>query len=617
MARPVWRVLQFILVVTLCAPTLARAQTQTPTQTYYTGWAIVAYPGDTQSQMETALRRMKDAGANVVWIGHNNPGEVDERKVEPGLSYAVYAAAQDSANSLYANARTMLDAQHRMLRAARAVGLPVVFPVGYQIQMGRAWNEKHPDDLRRYRTSEPLDIYGGGVSASPYSAQYRADIRAYYEWVRDEFVTPYRDVILMLNLADEPLGGDYSAPAEAEFRARYGVGFAEARPAQVGAFQDRVILDYAIWSAEQWQELAPGLPVTMSFCGAQGRWSYHLPDVEALFRDTPENFVVTFDAYLHDDLPFNPLIETEVGALVVFARTLGYYSARYRRDVWLWPAGNRWGLAGDSSNPGGVGDALANGYLLALAVRSTGGALRGLAVWNYNVRHQGLFGDPDPAPYDRERLFARVSAAFADWQTWMAEAAGQARVLALLSAKSAHTYLGLTGEAVRGSPLDFGQLLPLARADVPLAIVSALPHLSATSIETVIVLDSTPATLSARDRIQLQRFAARGGRVLATHAITAALWPNNATQAKPQGVAVLPANPARLAENDWARFWPDVATQGLRLSSSGRALFCQPGLDVVSLPANSHWRVFDIQGNLIEGAVQLGQHEFALTSYNP
>lgn len=582
--------------------------TQTPTPTHHTGWAIIAYPQDSQLQMEAALRRMKNAGATMAWIGHNNPGEVDADKVEPGLSYAVYAASPFNAD-----ARAMLEAQHRMLRAARAVGLPVVFPIGYQIHMGKAWNEKYPNELRRYRTGEPLDIYGGGVSASPYSAQYRADIRAYYEWVRDEFVIPYRDVILMLNLADEPQGGDYSAPAEAEFRARYGVGFAEARPARLGAFQDRVIVDYAIWSAAQWQELAPGLPVTMSFCGAQGRWSYHLPDIEALFRDTPENFVVAFDTYLHDDLPFNPLTETEVGALVLFARTVGHYSARYQREVWLWPAGNRWGLAGDGPNPGGVSDALANGYLLTLAMRSTGGHLRGLAVWNYNVQHQGLFGDPDPAPYDREILFNKVSAAFADWRTWMAEADGQTRVLALLSAKSTHTHLGLTGEVVRGSPLNFGQLLPLARADVPLAIVSALPRLS--GIHTIIVLDATSATLSARDRQQLQRFVLNGGRVLAARAIIAALWPESAKSNPSKQLIPVPDSPTRLTESDWAQLLPeaDMVLSGLQVSAPGQTLIYQPGPSTFSLPTEARWRVFNSHGSSLIGAVQLGQHEFALT----
>lgn len=626
------RVISSIVLLALLtrpgSPAASFAHTPPPTQseTHFTGWAIVAYPSHTQPQMEAALRRMKDAGANVAWIGHNNPGEVDSDKVEPGLSYAVYAAAQEAASPLQAEALAMIEAQHRMLRAARAVGLPVVLPIGYQIQMGQAWNDRHPAELRRYRTGEPLNIYGGGVSASPYSAQYRADIRLYYEWVRSEFVIPYRDVILMLNLADEPQGGDYSPVAEAEFQARHGARFAGARPALVGLFQDRVIVDYAIWSAAQWQELAPGLPVTMSFCGAQGRWSYHLPDIEALFRDTPENFVVTFDAYLHDDLPFNPLTEAEVGALALFARTVGYYSARYQREVWLWPAGNRWGLAGDGPNPGGVSDALANGYLLALALRSTGGRLRGLTIWNYNVQHQGLFGDPDPAPYDRDLLFQEVSAAFAHWQTLMATAPERTRLLALLPAGAVQARLGLTGEVVRSSPLNFGQLLPLARADIPLAIVGALPPLSAAAIDAVVVLASNPAALSARDRQQLQRFALSGGRVLATRAIIASLEITPAT--RPNGGAradnltagqlrliSLPGSPVRLTEAQWARLLPgvEVTTPGLQISSAGQAIFYQPGPALFALPGDRPWRVFNAQGAIIVGAVQLGPRQFALS----
>ena len=41
------------------------------------------------------MARQRASGANVVWIGHNNPGEVDSENAEPGLSYAVYEALQN------------------------------------------------------------------------------------------------------------------------------------------------------------------------------------------------------------------------------------------------------------------------------------------------------------------------------------------------------------------------------------------------------------------------------------------------------------------------------------------------------------------------------------------
>jgi hypothetical protein len=69
-----------------------------PPRAHYAGWAVEAYPELTAAEMEAMVRRMADAGANVVWIGHNNPGEVEPGKGEPGLSYAVYEAYLDPAD---------------------------------------------------------------------------------------------------------------------------------------------------------------------------------------------------------------------------------------------------------------------------------------------------------------------------------------------------------------------------------------------------------------------------------------------------------------------------------------------------------------------------------------
>jgi len=220
------------------------------------------------ADMEAMVRRLVDHGANVVWIGHNNPGEVDPAKVEPGLSYAVYQALLDPADPRHEGAIAMLAAQRRLLDACRAVGVEAVLPAGYQIQMGERWNEEHPDDLRRDAAGRPLDIYGGGVSASFYAPSYRRDIEAYYRWLDAELVRPYADTILMLNLADEPLGGDYSAHAEAEFRGRTDLRFADVgddpgRQRLLGAFQSGIVAEYAAWSAALWHEIHPGLTVTM------------------------------------------------------------------------------------------------------------------------------------------------------------------------------------------------------------------------------------------------------------------------------------------------------------------------------------------------------------------
>lgn len=556
--------------------------------------------------METLLRRIRDAGANVVWIGHNNPGEVIADKAEPGLSYAVWAAAQTATHPERQTALAMIEAQHRMLRAARAVGLPAVFPIGYQSHLGRDWRDAHPKEMRHDAAGQWLDIFNGGVSASPYSAAYRADIRRYYEWVRAEFVTPYRDVILMLNLADEPLGGDYSAPAEREFTARTGQTFANADPVSLGAFQDSVIVDYAVWSAQQWLELAPDLPVTMSFCGSQGRWSYLMPNVEALFRDPPRNFIPTFDAYVHDYLPWEPLTEAEVGSLALFVRTLGHYSQRYDREFWLWSAGNRWGLAGyGSSNPGGVSDAVANGYLLALAARSTGGNLRGLAVWAYNVKDQGLYGDSDPAPYDRESLFARVSQSFVEWRRLMGRTAlgGEPETLLLLPDPVRWRHLGATRNAVQASPINFDDLLPLTRRDERAVLLGRLPTTLA-SFSTVLVLAHDVDSFSPSDLQRLEEFVRTGGRVLATDAVLKAL------NAPADATAAFSAGPLTYSSADWAALYP--GGPGIAVSAGDLALLYSP-VDPAPLPGPRRWRIFDHNGEQRPGAIELREHEFALS----
>jgi hypothetical protein len=571
-------------------------------ESYYAGWAVFAYPDEPQAQMEATLRRMKDAGANFAWIGHNNPGEVSATKNEPGLSYAVWAAAQAGDEAALA----ILESQHRMLRAARAVALPVVLPIGYQIHMGQAWNDRQPQLLRHDAAGQWLNLFNGGISASPYSAEYRRDIRAYYEWVRAEFVGPYRDVIMMLNLADEPLGGDYSQPAEAELRARTGLGFAEAGAQQLGAFQDNVIVDYAVWSAQQWLDLAPDLPVTMSFCGSQGRWSYGMPNVEALFRDPPRNFVPSFDAYVHDYLPWEPLTEAEVGSLALFTRTLGYFSQQHEREFWLWSAGNRWGLAGyGSSNPGGVSDAVANGYLLALAARSTGGGLRGLAVWNYNVREQGLYGDADPAPYDREAMFARVSESFADWRGLMAGPGGAANIIVYLSRSLAHRHLGTTRSAVSDSALNFDALLPLTRQATRTVFLNALPC-SLAGFGVVVVLDPSPETISAEDIQCLSAWAEAGGHVYATEAVLEQIKPIDSIY-----VRIMDGSPLTKSAAEWAGLFP--GDRGISVVSPEMALVYLPAGERASLPAGRTWRVFDVTGAPQPGAAELQEHEFALS----
>lgn len=355
-------------------------------------------------------------GANAVWLGHNNPGEVDANKLEPGMSYAVYAALIDENDPHHADAKAMADAIKRALDAARATKLKVILPIGYQIQMGTAWNAKHPNDLRVGANGEPLSIYNGGISASPYSSQYRADITRYYEWVQREYVDPYQDVIVMLSLADEPMGGDYSNAAKNEFARRYGESM-DAVPAdsveEIGEFQSGVIADYAAWSANEWKRINPGVLTTISFHGGDtARRVWGLPDYEKLFAETPDTFVVTFDAYLHDDIASKPATSEQAEQLKLFLGTIGHLSHVYQKPLALWGGVNAWGLAQESASPLGLADAVTNLRLLYDVPTRAGGTIWGIFAWNYNVRGQGLENYDLPTTYASDAMMVAVEKTF-------------------------------------------------------------------------------------------------------------------------------------------------------------------------------------------------------------
>lgn len=359
---------------------------------------------------------MRDAGANAIWIGQNNPGEVDAHKVEPGLSYAVYAAVQDANDPFHADAVAMSDAVTRALTAARDAGLQVILPIGYQIQMGSAWDRKYPDELRRTYDGNVLQIYNSGATASPYSAQYRSDITRYYQWIQNEYVSPFKDTIVMLSLADEPMGGDYSDAAKQEFARRYGKpmeALAADEQWKIGEFESGVVADYAAWSSDAWKQINPGLPTTMSFHGGDtARRVWGLPDTEKLFSETPDNFVVSFDAYFHDDFPSKPATDAEAAQLKLFLTTIGHYSKAYNKSIALWGSANAWGLAQESSNPLGIPDSVTNLALLNDLPTEAGGRVWGVIAWNYNVKQQGLYNYSHATTYDPHNIEIAVDRVF-------------------------------------------------------------------------------------------------------------------------------------------------------------------------------------------------------------
>lgn len=471
-------------------PKIETRQTQyqrqpSPTSTLRVGWAYEAYPDAPQGAMQADFARMRLNGANAVWLGHNNPGEVDRNKVEPGLSYAVYEALQDANDPRHADAQAMADAVRSALDAARAAGLEVILPVGYQIQMGSAWNARHPDSLRRRADGTLMNLFNSGSTASPYDAQYRADIRRYYEWIQQEWVAPYHDVIAMLSLADEPMGGDYSAAAQRAFAEKYGKAVEQLPPAeqwQWGEFQAGVIVDYAVWSAQVWSELNPDLPTTMSFHGGDtARRVWGLPDLERLFAETPENFVITFDAYLHDDLAAKPATADEAAQLKLFLATVGHYSKVYDKPLALWGGANAWGLAQASDSPRGIPDAVSNLFLLYDVPSRMGANLWGIFAWNYNVKQQGLYNYALPTSYDPAALETAVS-----------------RVLPLLRQRRTGA-LAAPEIAIYVSPRTLYQALASSRAsDAPPAWFDATPYARAFADRDAVFVTS-PRSLKAAE----------------------------------------------------------------------------------------------------------------------
>ncbi|HWE63281.1 MAG TPA: hypothetical protein VHB98_16315 [Chloroflexota bacterium] len=493
---------------------------------HYAGWAMDAYPGDSEATLVAEMQRQVQAGANVVWLGHNNPGEVSAQKHEPALSYAVWAAYEDPRSPDHAVAAGMVQAQRAALQAARTVGVKVVLPVGYQIQMGAAWAQAHPRDMRR-NASGTL-YWQGGNSASFYAPDYRRDILAYYRWVDATLVRPYAGVVFMINVADEPQDGDWSTWADAAFRAQHGYGLFQAghdpvRQEAVGRFQADYIAEYAAWSAQQWQALDPAMMVTLSFDGGYGRYMHEGPDLEAIFRDTPSNFVVTFDAYPRDGLYSTPLREQDLISLFNLVRTLGYYSAVYGKPLWLWSTANSWGLNAASSDPGNIADAVANGIYLAQLVSQSGGDLQGIAVWNYNIKTQGLFNDTHHLTYDPNQMFARVSASFDLWRQIMGAPPGQVTTVILAPNEPALQQAGAKLVNRANDLYHWSALALPARNNMAAVTLTHLDGEVPPGLHTAIVLARHAADLSAIDRQTLLTLLSHGGAVIANGDVAAAL----------------------------------------------------------------------------------------------
>ncbi len=367
------------------------------------GWAYSARWWKSRDVVVAELRRMRDLGCNTLYIGHNSAGDTNPDAYEPGMAPAVwYAIAANTPEAT--NAWRIVGAITMALDAAREVGLDVVMGIGYQIMMGDEWNAAHPSELRLNRNGELLIHWSSVYTASPYSAVYRRDIQEYYAWVNQVFVLPNPHV-LALNLADEPMGSDFSPPAMAAFAARYGRRFEAATDGERGEFLAGVIPDYASWSANAWKDLNPDIRTMMTF--HIQRDAPFMPDVERVFAQTPDTFIYSADTHL-DDGTIDRVITPEVVTLLYgMCRTLGWLSRVYKKPLMLWTSANAWGL----KQNGGLKEAMQNLDIVHDATKQAGGQIGMLMAWGWNIRFQGVYDDDGNFFADKDTMINGVSQA--------------------------------------------------------------------------------------------------------------------------------------------------------------------------------------------------------------
>lgn len=368
------------------------------------GWAYTAVVGASKEQMIADMQRMKDLGMNIVYIGHANPGgnDVGDPNVdETGLYPGIYFSIRDK-DLFSADAQAIYQAVLDSLEASKIVGLDVVLPVGYQIQMGRVWNSQNSESLRIDKNGNKMNHWGSGETASPYSPKYLSDIKEYYEWVNDNFVSKYPNIVA-INLGDEPMGSDFSKWAKDEFEARYSINFDSASSEKRGEFLSGVIADFATKTSNMWLEINPRLWTMMTFHIQRERpW---VPNIEFLFQRTPSNFIVSADTHLHDDLPTKPLTDSEVEHLYGMVRTLSYMSKVYNKKLMLWTSANAWGL----TSKGGVEEAKKNMDILELASKQGGGKVAMVMAWGWNIKDQGVYRCEGQCAFSPEETINTVS----------------------------------------------------------------------------------------------------------------------------------------------------------------------------------------------------------------
>lgn len=313
------------------------------------GWAYQPRHYRTRDQIFADMRDMKDRGCNSLYVGHSNPGDSRHDKTEPGLNFSVYNSIMTNEGNTGESGRMIMEKITDVLDAAKECGMQVVLPVGYKISMGPQWSERNPNQLRKDADGQDLHTWGTEQTASPYSEKYKQDIRTYYQWINDTILSKY-DNIKAINIADEPMGGDFSPHAMDEFRRKYGVDYHSASDEQRGEFQQNVIPDYIIWSAKTWKDINPNMLTTATIhIQREKPFSF---DVERMFSETPDTFMFSADTHLQDAPPDNfPMTKDSTKLLINMVRTLGLYSKIYNKQLMLWQGANAWSFDRDGIQP--------------------------------------------------------------------------------------------------------------------------------------------------------------------------------------------------------------------------------------------------------------------------
>ena len=351
-------------------------------------------------------------------------------------------------------------------------------------------------------------------------------------------------------------------------------------------------------AAGYWQDITPGLPVTMSFDGGAMREENGLPNLESLFAQAPANFVLTWDMYPRDRGTLAiPINQADIARLFSLVRRIGGFSAQYNRPVWFWSAANSWGLGQTAHNPGTIADAQANLLYLALLMNQTGGHLQGLAVWNYNIKSQGLYnysccGVERKATWNEDEMFARVSQQFGPVRSIMGQPLNQPDLLYLRPPEWQYRLIGETRADYFLQLMDWGKMDLLARsnsAGVEAGHWPATLPSGWTGIKTVLVL-APPEYYTPSDLDGLRNFARAGGTVVASLGMAQALGGGNpavwsdlpAQQAYGKGRLFISREPVyQLFNSEFAgrlaSFWQTLF--GRTLPGQGQGFTIQTGPD--------------------------------------